>query len=294
MVKCTVRVPATTANLGPGFDCVGCAFTLYNTLTFTLCSEELSFSGCEEKYANCQNLAYIGFRDVYTYCSKPVPPCHISFDNICVPVSRGLGSSAALIVAGATAANSFLGNILTKEEILAVCNKIEGHPDNLSPAIYGGLTASLMSESVPYSVRYNIHPSLKFIALVPDFQLLTKNARSVLPDAVPFKDAVFNSSHLAVLLKALETGDKAVISVAMDDKLHQPYRRSLIKGYDEAEKLARELGCIAFCLSGAGPTCLCLCDKEDFAEQIKEKLHNAGFNWQILSLPIDNNGATVL
>lgn len=294
MVTCTVKVPATTANLGPGFDSVGCAFTLYNTLTFTLKDSGVTFSGCEEKYATEDNLAYISFRDVYTYSGKTVPGCHISFDEISVPVSRGLGSSAALIVAGATAANFFLENALTKEEILGVCNNIEGHPDNLSPAIYGGLTASLMNGSVPHSVRYTIHPSLKFVALVPDFELLTKLARSVLPVEIPFKDAVFNSSHLAVLLKALETGDKSLINIALDDKLHQPYRRSLVKGYDEAEQMAKELGVIAFCLSGAGPTCLCLTDKEDFAEKIEQKLHSAGYNWQVLSLPVDSIGARVI
>lgn len=294
MVKCTVKVPATSANLGPGFDSVGCAFTLYNILTFTLKEKGVSFSGCEEKYATEDNLAYVAFKDVYEYLNLPVPGCHISFDEICVPVSRGLGSSAALIVAGATAANFFLGNKLDKQEILAVCNKIEGHPDNLSPAIYGGLTASFMVEDKAYSVSYSIHPSLRFVALVPDFELLTKLARSVLPTEIPFKDAVFNSSHLAVLLKALENGDKALISLALDDKLHQPFRKSLIKGYTEAENFAKELGAVAFCLSGAGPTCLCLTDNENFAKKIKEKLHNANLNWDVLNLPVDNIGATVI
>lgn len=294
MVTCTVKVPATTANLGPGFDCVGCAFTLYNTLTFTLTEQKLSFSGCEEKYATEDNLAYAGFKAVYEYAGVPVPGCHISFDEISVPVSRGLGSSAALIVAGAAAANHFLNGKLTKKELLGVCNNIEGHPDNLSPAIYGGLTASLMRGDIPHSVRYSIHPSLRFVALVPDFELLTKLSRSVLPTEISFKDAVFNSSHLAVLLKALETGDKELIAIALDDKLHQPYRRSLIKGYDHAEMFAKELGAVAFCLSGAGPTCLCLTDSDDFAEKIKKKLHNANLNWQVLSLPVDNAGARVI
>lgn len=294
MVKCTVRVPATTANLGPGFDSVGCAFTLYNTLTFQLSEKGVTFSGCEEKYANEENLAYVGFKAVYTYLKKEVSGCHISFDSIFVPVSRGLGSSAALIVAGATAANALLGNILTKQEILTVCNNIEGHPDNLSPAIYGGLTASFTNGDTPYSVSYSIHSSLKFVALIPDFELLTKMARSVLPSEIPFKDAVFNSSRLAVLLKALENGDKKLISLSLDDRLHQPYRRGLIKGYDEAEEIAKRLGCIAFCLSGAGPTCLCLTDKDDFADNIKAELEKSGYNWQVLRLPVDNIGATIL
>ncbi len=294
MVKCTVRVPATTANLGPGFDSVGCAFALYNTLTFTLGSGSLSFSNCDEKYANEDNLAFVGFKNVYTYLKKEVPFVNISFDSISVPVSRGLGSSAALIVAGAIAANRFLENPLSKEDILKICNKIEGHPDNLSPAIYGGLTASLTEDSVPYSVAYNIHPSLKFVALVPDFELLTSVARGILPKEIPFKDAIFNSSHLAVLLKALETGDNRLISLSLKDKLHQPYRRGLIKGYDQAEKIALRLGAISFCLSGAGPTCLCITDNDTFAEDIKKAFKENNLNWQVLSLPVDNEGAKII
>ena len=294
MVKCTVRVPATTANLGPGFDSVGCAFALYNTLSFQLKDSGVTFSGCDEKYANEENLAYKSFRDVFTYLGKTVSGCHITFDSIDVPVSRGLGSSAALIVAGATAANFLLGNPLNKQEILTICNNIEGHPDNLSPAIYGGLTASLVAEAIPYSVHYNIHSDLKFVALIPDFELSTKLARSVLPKEIPFKDAVFNSSHLAVLLKALEEGNEVLISVDLNDRLHQPYRKNLIKGYEIAEKTAKSLGCISFFISGAGPTCLCITKSDTFKDELEKALRNENINWQVLSLSIDTLGATVL
>ena len=294
MVKCTVKVPATTANLGPGFDSVGCAFALYNTITFTLCGEKTAFKGCDEAYANEDNLTYVAFKAVYTYLNKEVPPCLISFDEVNVPLSRGLGSSAALIVAGAVGANTLLGNVLSKEEILKICNEIEGHPDNLSPAIYGGLTASMVADGTPVSVRYEIHSSLRFVALIPAFELLTKTARSVLPKEIDFRDAVFNASHLAVLLKALENGDKEAIALALDDKLHQPYRKHLIKDYEKAEKIAKELGAISFCISGAGPTCLTITDKEDFAEKLSASLKNVGINWQVLSLEIDRKGAHII
>lgn len=294
MVKCTVKVPATTANLGPGFDSVGCAFALYNTITFTLCGEKAAFNGCDEAYANEDNLTYVAFKAVYTYLNKEVQPCLISFDEVNVPLSRGLGSSAALIVAGAVGANTLLGNVLSKEEILKICNEIEGHPDNLSPAIYGGLTASMVVDGTPVSVRYEIHSSLRFVALIPSFELLTKTARSVLPKEIDFRDAVFNASHLAVLLKALENGDKEVIALALDDKLHQPYRKHLIKDYEKAEKIAKELGAISFCISGAGPTCLTITDKEDFAEKLSASLKNEGINWQVLSLEIDRKGAHIV
>ncbi len=294
MVSCTVRVPATTANIGPGFDSVGCAFALYNTLTFSFGDNKLSFSGCEEKYANEENLAYIAFKAVFEYLSLPVPGCHISFDSIDVPVSRGLGSSAALIVAGASAANHYLKNKLSKAEILYICNNIEGHPDNLSPAIYGGLTASLVSDTKPLSVRYDISKNIHFVALIPDFELLTSKARAVLPKEIPFKDAVFNSSHLAVLLKALENGDFSTISVALSDKLHQPYRKGLIEGYDTAERVAKELGAAAFCISGAGPTCLCITDDANFDQKLCHHLKEAGISWQVLKLPVDYDGAKII
>lgn len=293
MVKCTVKVPATTANLGPGFDSVGCAFSLYNIISFAL-SDKLEFSGCDQEYANENNLSFISFKAVYEFLGKEAPFCHISFESIDIPLSRGLGSSASLIVAGSVAANSFLGNPLSKEDILGICNKIEGHPDNLSPAIYGGLTASLTNEGKPYSISYKIHNSLKFVALVPDFELLTKYAREILPKNVSLSDAVFNSSHLAVLLKALETGNKELITVALDDKLHQPYRKSLIKGYENAQNIAKDLGCISFFISGAGPTCLCITDKDGFAEEIKTKLNENSLNWQVIPLDIDFEGATII
>ncbi|MBE6729269.1 MAG: homoserine kinase [Ruminococcaceae bacterium] len=293
MVKCTVKVPATTANLGPGFDSVGCAFALYNTLTFELTKEPLSFVGCATEYANEDNLAFIAFKAVYTYLKTDVPSCRISFDEIKVPVSRGLGSSAALIVAGAVAANFFTGNTLDKGEILKICNDIEGHPDNLSPAIYGGLTASFEADGVPYSVSYNLNSRFSFIALVPDFHILTKEARQVLPANISLKDAVFNTSHLAVLLKALEDGNVKLVSLALADKFHQPYRKALINGYETVKKIAIDLGAISFCISGSGPTCLIITEK-DFSSKLKEKLQEAGLNWQVIPLPVDFDGATVI
>lgn len=294
MGKVTVKVPATSANLGPGFDSVGCAFELYNIISFTQTEEGLTFSGCDEEFANNDNLTVVAFDNTLKRLGKERKGLKIDFLETGVPVSRGLGSSAALIVAGATAANALYGNTLSKEEILHICNDIEGHPDNLSPAIYGGLTASFVNDNIPYSIRYNPHPSLMFVALIPDFKLQTSLARSVLPKEIPFADAVFNASHVAVLLKAIENGEKKMISLALNDKLHQPYRKHLIDGYETAESIAKHLGCISFCISGAGPTCLCLTDSEIFADKLETKLKENGIYWQVKPLHIDNFGATVI
>ena len=295
MKKVTVRVPATTANLGPGFDSVGCAFTLYNIISFNL-SDEFIIEGCEDQYKNENNLAILGFDAVLKYSKKERKGLKVEFEQIDIPVSRGLGSSSSLLVAGALACDNLYDLNLSKEEILCILNRIEGHPDNLSPAIFGGLTASMVSEEVPYSVSYNIHKSIDFIAFIPDFKLLTSRARGVLPKTVPFADAVFNESRVAILLKALEIADKKLISISLDDRIHQPYRKHLIDGYETVEKIAKENGALAFCISGAGSTCLCITnDKELFFSKVSTELKNNGFeNWRVLPLSVDYEGAKII
>ena len=211
-----------------------------------------------------------------------------------IPVCRGLGSSSAMIIGGMMAANALHGSPLDKDEMLRLCTVIEGHPDNLAPALYGGITASLMREGRPITARFPLSEKLRFLALVPDFPLSTQLARSVLPQRVPFADAVFNVSHAALLLRALETADTEMIALALDDRLHQPYRRSLIEGIDLAEQTARECGVTAFCISGAGPTCLCIADNDEIGECLQKRLPEVLPNWQVLPLRLDTEGAKLL
>ena len=234
MEQVTIRVPATTANLAAGFDVLGCALGLYNTLSFTP-SDELSFSGCEEQYQNEQNLAYVAYARVWQELRRgDVPPVHIHIQSE-IPVCRGLGSSAALIAAGAAAANYMAGKPFDRRQLLAMTTEIEGHPDNLAPALLGGMTASMMAGRQVYTVEYLPHPELHFVALSPDFPLSTHEARRALPAMVSHSDAVRNSGYLAVLLRALEQGDEELIAVSLQDRLHQPYRRRLIPEYDRVE-----------------------------------------------------------
>ena len=204
----TVRVPATTANLGPGFDTLGLALALYNTLTFEELPQGLFFEGVEPEYATVENLAVVSYKAVLSKLGLPMPGLRISIQAE-IPICRGLGSSAALIAAGAAGANANHGSPLSRAELLAVCNDIEGHPDNLAPAIFGGLVASFVENERPYIARYSLHKSLHCTALIPDFQLSTHLARSVLPKQVPYGDAIFNVSRTAVLLRALEEPDDA-------------------------------------------------------------------------------------
>ena len=292
MEKVTVRVPATTANLGVGFDTLGCALRLYNTLSFTL-SDKLSFSGCDAEYQTPDNLAYQGFAALYTHMGLPAPGVHIDIAAD-IPVCRGLGSSAAMIAAGALAANRLGHFDLDTATLLSIVTPIEGHPDNLAPALFGGLTASMVDNGLPITVNFPLHPDWEFLALVPDFDLPTPLARSVLPNQIPRADAVYNVSHGAMVLKALELGDEKLLRNAMQDRIHQGYRKSLIQDYDKIEALVRTTGA-AFCLSGAGPTLLCITRQPGLQEKLAKKIDSiTEANWQMLPLHIDFTGAKIL
>ncbi len=292
----TVRVPATTANIGPGFDSFGCALALYNTVTVTIEGDGLVIEGCPAQYAGPDNLVAVAYAAAMQYMGLETEAgLHITIAAD-IPVSRGLGSSAALLAAGAMAANRLHGARLTRRQLLAVCNRIEGHPDNLAPALYGGLTASMLEQGQPYTVGYAVHPSLGFAAVIPDFELSTHLARSVLPTQVPYADAVFNLSHAAVLARALEQGDAETIAAALQDRLHQPYRKQLIAHYTAAEAAAKKLGALSYCISGAGPTQLALVqgDTGAFAAAMQQALQAFAPGWRVLALPVDTVGAVCI
>lgn len=289
MEKVTVRVPATTANLGVGFDTLGCALGLYNTLSFSP-ADGLSFSGCEAEYQTPENLAYQGFKALYEHFGREVPGVHIDIWAD-IPVCRGLGSSAAMIAAGALGANALGGFALSSAQLLSIVTPIEGHPDNLAPAFFGGLTASMSVGGQVYTVSYPIHPELRFVLMSPDFPLSTHAARSVLPQSLPFKTAVGQLSRLALLPKAMELGDEALISLCLRDALHQPYRFPLIHESGKLRQLAHGLGCDAFCISGAGPTLLCLTRDGSLAAGLKEAAQGLEHSWDIRELAVDHQGA---
>ena len=293
MERVTVRVPATTANLGPGFDAFGCALSLYTDVTFEETASGLEITGCDEAYAGPDNLAYTAYCAVLASLSEEVRGVKIHIESQ-IPIARGLGSSAALLVAGALGANILRGSKLSTQGLLNITNAMEGHPDNLAPAFYGGLTASMVDNGLPVTVNFPLHPDWEFLALVPDFDLLTTMARAVLPKEVSREDAIYNIAHGALVLKALELGDEKLLRNAMQDKLHQNYRRSLIPDYDKIEALVRTTGA-GFCLSGAGPTLLCITQDRQLEEKLAKKLPAiTTANWQMLPLHIDFQGARIL
>lgn len=295
MRRVRVRVPATTANIGPGFDCLGCALSLYAEFTCEILDEpnRLEITGCPEMYRNAENLFVRAYRRAEQ--EMGVQPASIRVDiRTDVPVSRGLGSSASLLAGGAAAANALNGGPLSRQTLVELCNELEGHPDNIAPAVLGGMCASFVEEGKPVTVQVDVAANVGFIALIPNFETETKVMRAVLPGEIPFADAVFNSSRLAVMLHGFEHGDLELIAKALDDRLHQPYRKHLIHEYARAESAARKAGCAAFCISGSGSTCLGVCEGSraaSIAEEIQRELMDSPYEWRVHALKVDREGS---
>lgn len=288
-----IRVPASSANLGPGFDCFGIAWQLYNELEFEVGGTGLDVSGCDKKYCNENNLAFRAYDAVLRRFGLAHDSLHIRFLTSDIPISRGLGSSSALLVAGVMAANGLHGLGMSREELLDIATALEGHPDNVAPALFGGLTVSATEAGRPISVHFPLSDKLHFTALVPPFELSTEKARKVLPHDVPRADAIFNVSRSALLLNALGSGDLKLLRTAMADRLHEPYRIPLIDGFDIARGLAYKCGADALCISGAGSTVLCVSALSDFAERIEPDLITALPGWQAVELAPDYTGAVI-
>ncbi len=293
MKSVTIRVPATTANLGPGFDAFGCALKLYTDVTFEETESGLEITGCDEAFTGPDNLAYVSYCAVMASLNEEVKGVRIHIDAH-IPVCRGLGSSAALLVAGAMGANVLRGNRLSTQGLLNITNAMEGHPDNLAPAFFGGLTASMVDNGLPVTVSFPLHPEWEILALIPDFDMPTAKARALLPQQVSRADAIYNIAHGAMVLKALELGDEKLLRNAMQDTLHQPYRKHMIGDYEAIEELVRTTGA-AFCLSGAGPTLLCITRDKALQEKLAKKLPSITERaWEIMPLHVEFEGARVL
>ena len=277
----TVRVPATSANCGPGFDSLGLALTLYNDFTFTISDETFGFSlevegeGKDSFHASGRNMAFASFLAVW---NKITDHKRIGIDvhmHNQVPKSRGLGSSSTAIVAGVTAASILSGANLTLDEILQEANAMEGHPDNVAPAIYGGFTISFQENGVAHTLRTIPKMPLQFIAVVPDMQLSTHMAREAIPKEIPHPDAVFNSSRTALLVAALLENRPDLLQYALEDKLHQPYRAKLIPGLTEVFAAGEEAGAYKCIISGSGSTLLAYASPDKDGDAIGKAMVDA-------------------
>ncbi|MBM3125516.1 MAG: homoserine kinase [Chloroflexi bacterium] len=248
-----IRVPATSANLGPGFDCLGLALNLWNEVTFEG-SDETTYTvtgeGQEKLNHKPRNLLIKSYRYLHEVCSARMTGVSVKALNR-IPVGSGLGSSASAIVAGLAGANAMLKDPLAKEDLLELANELEGHPDNVAAALYGGLVISVVSKEEILTQRFDL-PELTILIVIPEVTWPTRMARAVLPKSYSRNDAIFNIGRSAMVVNALREGDLDLLQRVMDDRIHQPYRLKHIDGGLAAYNLAKSFGAVA--LSGAGPS----------------------------------------
>jgi homoserine kinase len=297
----TVTVPATTANLGPGFDCIGAALTLYNEFQFTRIDQgdvKITVAGKEANRVKTDktNLVYESFLKLYQHIGQTPPPVeiHIQMD---VPLARGLGSSATAIVGGLVGANVLAGSPLNQNEVIGLAIAIEGHPDNVVPALLGGCrlaATGIQGDWVLSEIPW--HHLIIPVVAIPDFELSTAEARAVLPSQYTRGDVIFNTAHFGLLLRGLETGKQDWLQAALQDKVHQPYRQALIKGYEEVQAAAIKSGACGMVISGAGPTLLALVDASKTSAVVTamaDAWQQQGIDAIVQSLAIDVQGTVV-
>jgi len=295
MIK--VKVPASTANLGAGFDTLGIALNLYNEIEVNTNTDFIkieTYPKNENLEIPEKNLFYIVLKDTLKFLGKNVENLHIKqYNNI--PISRGLGSSASIITGAILTAFHIAGKKLTEDLFFNIAYKYENHPDNLLPAWKGGFIASAKTEKKTYFNKIAFPKELKFIAIIPDIELSTEEARKVLPKTVDIKDAIFNIQRVALFISAIQNKRYDLLKIAVEDRLHQPYRKKLIPGFDEVVNEAYKEGALAVYLSGAGSTIIAISDKnfENIAQAMQDTFAKVEINSQYKILEIDEDGAKI-
>ncbi|MBW4551737.1 MAG: homoserine kinase [Aphanocapsa sp. GSE-SYN-MK-11-07L] len=299
----SVTVPATTANLGPGFDCLGAALSLYNQFVFSLtpvAETQIQAFGTEAERVVCDrtNLAYQAFAHFHQHVGQTPPNIKLEI-KLGVPLARGLGSSATAIVGGLVGANWLAGQPLTTSEVLKLAIALEGHPDNVAPALLGGccLAATGLEADAWEICDLAWAEHLVPIVAIPEFELSTRTARQVLPKACTYADAIFNTAHLGLLVRGLQTGRGDWLQAALQDQLHQPYRQRLIPGYTAVHAAALAAGAHGLVISGAGPTLLALADATKaptVVAAIQTAWSTAAVTAQVQALQLDSQGAIAI
>jgi homoserine kinase len=262
-----IRVPATSANLGPGFDCLGLAVNLYLEVKASLSPTDRFFYSGEGFIADTSdNFIHEGFRAAYAKVGKKAPAVTFEVNNP-IPLARGLGSSSAALVAGVALANEMMNDPLGRDGVFELTAALEGHPDNVAPAIYGGFTVSAQREDNSYLCEsLSVPQNWQLLFAVPSFELLTSQARAVLPNSYTRADVIYNASRTALWSLAVAQNKPELLRVASQDVIHEPYRESLIPGFTACKEHIRQAGAYAVFLSGAGPTVGVIC-----SAQVKEK-----------------------
>ena len=311
-MKVSVKVPATTANIGPGFDCLGLALPIYNTVTIEETvlpgtgveinvfadSDIVEQSSLEHIPLDNNSIVYKAVDLLYNMIGQSPAELRINIHSN-IPIARGLGSSSSVIVGALYAANELLGRPADDLALLSIACEIEGHPDNITPAIVGGLVLSSQEDDGSVVYRKLVWPEDWALTIcIPDFELPTDIARSVLPADVPIKDAIFNAKRLAMFIQAVNTKDSELMKFALQDRLHQPYRMKLVPGLssiiENLKHFDNVLGCV---LSGAGSSILIISEKSNLDKirnVVKETWAEQNIKCEIRTLPIENNGVQII
>lgn len=301
----TVRVPATSANLGPGFDALGLALQLYNEVTLEVAERDSTVAigeGAEDLKGVATTIAHTSAREVFGALRLGQPNFQLKLDNS-IPLARGLGSSSAAIVGGLLAANEWCrldrGRSLQLADLLRLANQIEGHPDNVAPALMGGCVSALVDDAgSAHAVKLPLPKTPKFLVYIPGEALETKKARAVLPDSYSKADAIFNLSRSAYLMAALASGDWTGLPEALRDRIHQEQRAPIIPAFKPLAEVAGNFGALGTTISGAGPTILFWLKDQETASTVEEALTDyiADQVWtgRLLALEMDDRGAQVI
>lgn len=291
-----VTVPATSGNIGVGFDTAGLAVDIFNYVEFEKRPSGLHIEAPGAAFPvpkDGRNLIFRAAKKTAETLGKPLPGIYMKQYGK-IPHTRGLGSSAACIVAGILMAETLLETPLSKSQRLEIATVMEGHPDNAAPAIYGGVCISVKDQGKILTTPISVKEDLMVAVMIPDFTLSTKRAREVLPSSVSIPDAVSNIGRMGIFVSALYSGDYSRLQAALDDKLHQPYRKPLVKNFDAVVRAALDCGAYGACLSGAGPTILAFVPKKDgLLPLLQKRLQTIQGGWKVILTPFNQKGAFV-
>lgn len=299
-IKVTARIPASTTNLGPGFDVLGLALELYSTVTLEICGtrSEVVVSGVDvDKIPSSpEHIAFQAVETIYQQSGKVQPKgLRLTIANG-IPAIRGLGGSGTAILGGLLTANVMCGNPFSRSDLLNFASTLEGHPDNVAASLYGGLVISVQEDKHIHTIQVACDPALHVVLAIPEFTLSTQKARNILPKTVDFSDAIYNISRSSLLVACVATGKLEMLSTAMNDKLHQPYRSTLIPGFDDVVDAAISSGALCTALSGAGPTiaAYCLDNMQEVGNSMQNAFNQHEIPSEILMLGIDVEGARLI
>ncbi len=299
-LKATARIPASTTNLGPGFDVLGLALQLYSTVTLEITGSktEVIVSGVDVDKIPSSNehIAFQAVETIYQKSGKSQPKgLKLTIANG-IPAIRGLGGSGTAILGGLLTANLLCENPFSRSDLLNFASTLEGHPDNVAASLYGGLVISVQDDKHIHTIQLKCDPALYVVLAIPEFTLSTQKARNILPKTVDFSDAIYNISRSSLLVASIATGKLEMLSTAMNDKLHQPYRSTLIPGFDDVVEAALSAGALSIALSGAGPTiaAYCLDNMQEVGKSMQNVFKQHGIPSDILVIGTDVEGAKLI